>query len=67
MRDKRFRWRALNARLRHETSGQKEVFYRDAPGAKDLDLDPVKKADKEDIVRRMVVLAKKITGTIGEA
>ena len=36
-------------------------------GAKDLDIDSVKKADKDEIAREMVALAKNTPGTIGDA
>ena len=47
--------------------GAEGSFYREMPGAKDLDIDSVKKDDKDEIVRKMVVLAKNTPGTIGSA
>lgn len=43
MRDIRFHRWVLNDRLRHEASGKKEVPHLNAPGAKDLGIDSVKR------------------------
>ena len=66
-RDRRFRWWVLNTRLRNEASGEKNLFYRDAPGARDLNLRDVKKSAKQEIVRQMIVLTGSVPGATGEA
>ena len=67
MRDRRFRWWVLNTRLRHDASGSKELFYREAPGARDLNVRDLKTSKKQEIVREMILLTGSIPGTIGES
>ena len=65
IRDSRFRWWVLNARQRRDAAAGKNLCYRGAAGARDLNLRDIKKAERQELARKMILPTGPLPGTIG--
>ena len=67
MRGARFRYWAFNTKGRRSDVIKKRVFLDRSPGAADIGLSDIAKADTQSIVRKMIAYTSGIPATLGEA
>ena len=67
IKDKRFRYWVFNTNGRRLAVSKRQVFLDRAPGASDIKLSDIAKADKQSLVRKMIAYTAEIPGTLGES
>ena len=67
IKDKRFRYWVFNTNGRRLAVSKRQVFLDRVPGAADIKLSDIAKADKRSFVRKMIAYTSDIPATSGEA
>ena len=66
LRCKRFRYWALNTMLRKEAFDTRRAFFKQTPGAKDLDIEDLQNESTRSLVSKMLGTQANIKGTLAE-
>ena len=67
IKDKRFRYWVFNTNGRRMAVSKRQVFLDRVPGASEVRLSDITKADNQSLVRNMIAYTTEIPGTLGES